>query len=188
MAEVNLQPLNALGGAEPARDVIGAVEIFEVPAIVLASLASRRGQEQAVAASALAMGLALPGPGKASASTPCAALWLGPDQWLVMADSPTHEDIAAILQAAFGPAASITEQTGGWVCFDLRGPALPRLFEILCPLDTATMAPGSGTRTVIEHLGCYVICLAQGWFRLFGPRSSARSLYHALVTAARAVA
>ncbi len=188
MDKISLQPMNALGGAEPARDVIGTVEIAENPGIALASLAARRGQETAVAAAALAMGLTLPGPGKASTYAPWSALWLGPEQWLVMADIRTHEDSAADLLAAFGAAASITEQTGGWVCFDVNGPALPALFERLCAVDVRAMAPGSGTRTVIEHLGCYLICDQAGQFRLFGPRSSAQSLHHALTTAARSIA
>ena len=186
--KMGLQPLTALGGVEPARDVIGAVEIVENPGIALASLATRRGQGSAVAAAARAMGLGLPGPGMVSASAPCAALWLGPDQWMVMAQSASHEDLAAVLGTAFGAAASVTEQTGGWVCFDLNGPALPDLFERLCAVDTRAMAVGGGTRTVIEHLGCYVICRAAGQFRVFGPRSSAASLHHALTTAARSIA
>lgn len=188
MGDLILKPLNALAGAAPVRVAIGTVDIAERPEVALASLACRRGQAPAVVAAALAIGLSLPGPGKASAGVPFSALWLGPEQWLVMADNTTHEDIATILAAAFGQSASITEQTGGWLCLDLRGPDLPRLFEILCPLDTRAMQPGSGTRTVIEHLGCYVICLAPDQFWLFGPRSSALSLHHALVTAARAIA
>ena len=46
------------------------------------------------------------------------------------------------------------------------------------------MQPGDATRTVIEHLGTYVIQGTQG-MTVLGPRSAAGSLHHALVTAAR---
>ena len=126
------------------------------------------------------MSLDLPGPGRASGLTPYAALWLGPDQWLIMVNGDADQEIAGALEAAFGPAASITEQTGGWVCLGVTGPVLPALFERLSAVDSAAMEPGHGTRTVIEHLGYYIICISAGQLRLFGPRSSAGSLHHAL--------
>ena len=188
MGNVSLKPLNALLGADPRSETVGAVTISENAGIALASLATRRGQADRVAAVAKGMGLDLPGPGRASLSAQYAALWLGPDQWLVMGTGDADQDIAGALEATFGPAASITEQTGGWVCLDVTGPILPALFERLCAVDSAAMKPGHGTRTVIEHLGCYVICIDAARFRLFGPRSSAASLHHALTTAARAIA
>ena len=188
MVELSLNPLNALLGAEPRRDSIGAVTISENAGVALASLATRRGQADRVAAVAKGQGLDLPGPGRATSTIPYAALWLGPEQWLILTEGDVDADIAKALEAAFGSAASITEQTGGWVCLDVSGPALPALFERLCALDTAAMEPGHGTRTVIEHLGCYVICVGIGEFRVLGPRSSAASLHHALTTAARAIA
>ncbi len=188
MDRISLKPLNALLGADPRHDIIGAVTISENAGVALASLATRRGQADRVAAVAKRLGLDLPRPGRASHSVPYSALWLGPDQWLILAEGDVDADIAKALEAAFGSAASITEQTGGWVCLDVSGPALPALFERLCALDTAAMEPGHGTRTVIEHLGCYVICVGIGEFRVLGPRSSAASLHHALTTAARAIA
>lgn len=185
---ISLKPLNALLGAAPRVDTIGAVSISENPSIALASLATRRGRADRVAEVAEELGLDLPGPGRASGSAPYAALWLGPDQWLIIAAGDADQDIAGALEAAFGAAASVTEQTGGWVCLDVTGPALPALFERLCAVDSAAMEPGQGTRTVIEHLGCYIFCIDAAQFRLFGPRSSAGSLHHALTTAAQAIA
>ena len=58
------------------------------------------------------------------------------------------------------------------------------LFERLCPVDLAAVPEGHATRTVIEHLGCYLIVHGRGAVRLLGPRSSAASLVHALQVAA----
>ena len=151
--------------------------------MALASLATRKGCDADVRAAAKALGIGLPAPGHASQN----ALWLAEGQWMIEAPFDTHEDIVAYLKPAFGAGASISEQTDAWVRFDLIGPDLHAVFELLCNLDTRAMRPGDGTRTVIEHLGCYVICRSAG-FTVLGPRSSARSMHHALVTAAGAAA
>jgi sarcosine oxidase subunit gamma len=154
--------------------------------MALASLASRRGREAEVATLAAAAGLPLPGPRRAAAGAPFSAFWLGPEQWMVEAPHATHEDIVAHLKPVFGDAASITEQTDAWVRFEVAGP-LPPLFERLCNLDLWRFEPGSATRTVIEHLGCYAIRREPDRLTLLGPRSSAGSLHHALLGAARSV-
>lgn len=182
-----LEPLTPLGHFEPLTETLGPLTLREVVDTALASLATRRGREADVAAAAASLGLPLPSPGRAASGPTFAAFWLGPDQWMVEAPFATHEDISAHLRAAFEGAASITEQTDAWVRFDLAAPDLAPLFERLCALDTPAMEPGHATRTVIEHLGCYVICRTLGLFTILGPRSAARSLHHALTTAARSV-
>ncbi len=179
MPDHRLKPLTALGHEAPQTDTIGLVTITENIDIALASLAARKGREADVAKAAKALNIALPAPGHASEN----ALWLAPDQWMIEAPFETHEDITAYLKPTFKDAASITEQTDAWVRFDLTGPNLPAMFELLCNLDTRAMQPGHATRTVIEHLGCYVTCTAAG-FSILGPRSSAKSLHHALIAAA----
>jgi sarcosine oxidase, subunit gamma len=144
VGNIILKPLNALLGSGPCVDTIGAVTISETVSVALASLATRRGQADHIATVAKGLGLDLPGPGHASASTPYSALWLGPDQWLIMAAGDADQDIAAALEAAFGPAASITEQTGGWVCL-LPAPDYPRcssgFVRLIAPRWNRAMAP-----------------------------------------------
>ena len=180
MPEHRLKPLAPLGQATPQSVTIGPVTIAENTGVALASLATRRGRGPDVDRAAATLTLTLPAPGHASEN----AMWLAPDQWMIEAPYATQEDIVAYLKPAFGDAASITEQTDAWVRFDLSGPDLPAMLEILCNLDTRAMRPGHATRTVIEHLGCYVTCTAAG-FTILGPRSSAKSLHHALITAAK---
>jgi sarcosine oxidase subunit gamma len=89
-----------------------------------------------------------------------------------------------MLKEALGDAASVTEQTDAWVAFDLAAPDLAPLLERLSNVDFPAVRNGHATRTVIEHLGCYLIRHGQGNVRLYGPRSSAKSLLHALEVAA----
>lgn len=180
MPDHRLKPLSPLGQSTPQTVAVGPITITENTGWALASLATRKGRETDVAKAAKALNITLPNPGHASDN----ALWLSPDQWMIEAPYDTHEDILGYLKPAFKDAASITEQTDAWVRFDLSGPDLHAMFELLCNLDTRAMQPGHGTRTVIEHLGCYVTC-RPGHFTVLGPRSSAKSLHHALITAAK---
>lgn len=184
MPDHRLKPFSPLGHDVPRTDKAGPVTIAEVTSTALASLATRAGRSRDVSTVAKKLGLKLPGPGKAAAGTPFASFWLGPDQWMVEAPYETHEDLAAHLRTSFADAASITEQTDAWVRFDLTSPDLAPLFERLCAVDTRGMQPGDATRTLIEHLGTYVI-KREDRMTILGPRSSAASLHHALITAAR---
>ena len=180
-----LQSLTPLGHDQAEIATIGPVTIAETLTFALASLPSRKGREAEVAAIAATNSIPLPGPGKAGAAPIYGAIWLGPDQWMIQAPQTSHEDITAILKPIFGDAASITEQTDAWVRFDVTAPDLPRLFERLCNFDLHRHGPGSATRTVIDHLGCYIIHRAGNAVTILGPRSSAHALHHALITAAR---
>lgn len=182
MAEV-WQGLTALGAAGPRVVEVGAVHIVERDDVALASLAVRRGHD--LAAAAKAAGVPLPGAGLAAEGVPFGAFWMTPDMWMIEADYGTHGDIVAALKLAFGDAASITEQTDGWVRFDISGPVEPVMAR-LCNVDFARAAVGFAARTVIEHTGCYVVVRAAG-VTVYGPRSSAQSLLHAVEVAARSV-
>ncbi len=182
-----LHALTALGAAEPAVHQVGPYRIAERFDVALASLASRKGREADVAKAAKAAGIPLPAPARWQDGTPCAAFWVAPEMWFVEAPFASHEDIVAALKPAFGDAASITEQTDAWVRFDLSAPDLSPLMERLCNVDFPTAPAGFASRTVIEHVGCYLVKHGAGAVTLYGPRSSARSLLHCLETAAASV-
>ncbi|MFA9231161.1 MAG: sarcosine oxidase subunit gamma [Microgenomates group bacterium] len=184
-----MKPLSPLGHITAQTEVIGPVTITENTGVALASLASRMGQEKAVAKAAKAAGIPQPGPGIATVAAVYGAFWLGPEQWMIEAPFASHEDVVSILKPLFGETASLTEQTDAWVRFDLEGADLPKLFERLCGFDLRAAGTGAATRTMIEHLGCYVVLRQMGdgtdRVSVYGPRSSAHSLHHALITAAK---
>jgi sarcosine oxidase, subunit gamma len=188
VADPVLIPITPLGGLHPETRTIGPWTIAERVDVALASLAFRLGRDAEGAAAAAAAGVPLPPPARAEAGAPWGAFWLAPAQWMVEAPLASHEDIVAHLKPLFGALASITEQTDAWVRFDVTGDGLPHLFERLCNADLAAAPDGFATRTVIEHLGCYLIRRSARAVTLLGPRSSAGSLFHALEVAARAAA
>lgn len=180
----DLRAMTALGAHEPAVVTVGPLTITERFDLALASVALRRGRDLAPAAAAA--GVPLPGPARYQAGAPYSAFWVTPEMWFIEAPFASHEGIAALLKAAFGEAASITEQTDAWVIFDLSAPDLAAVLERLCNVDFRTVPDGHATRTVIDHLGCYLVKLGPGAARVYGPRSSAQSLLHAVEVAAAA--
>ena len=73
------------------------------------------------------------------------------------------------------------------IWMDRLGHTLSEAKRLKLGVDLAQASDGSATRTVLEHLGCYLIKRHATLVTLFGPRSSAQSLHHALVVAARSV-
>ncbi len=182
-----LKPLTALGHDAPVVEALGRWKLVEVFDVALASVAPRRGREAEVAKLAATAGIPLPEVARFAAGPVFGAFWLTPDMWMVEAPLAGHEDIRAALLAVFGGTASVTEQTDAWVRFDIDGPDLPRLFVKLCNVDLAGAADGFATRTVVEHIGCYLVKRGQV-VTLYAARSMAESLHHALHLAAGTVA
>ncbi|MGB4825841.1 MAG: sarcosine oxidase subunit gamma [Paracoccaceae bacterium] len=182
-----LQPLTALGHSAPKSVEIGPCRITERADVALASLASRRGREKDVEKAAKAAKVPLPAPACAAEGVPFAAFWVATGMWMIEAAFASHEDIVTALKPAFGDAASITEQTDAWVRFDLAAPDLAPLMERLSNVDFPAAPVGFASRTVVEHTGCYLIKRAATEVTLYAPRSSARSLLHALEVAATSV-
>lgn len=185
----DLKTRTALGGDKPRVDTFDHVTITENDDLALASVTARLGQEQAC--NDVVQGLLgeVPKPGQARMNEPEAGFWMGPDQWMITAPRNTHDLLADDLKTRFGASASITEQTGAWVGFDLTGSGLEDICERLCAIPIRQMQGGDARRTVIHQLGCFVIRLTdKGHIRILGPRASAGSLHHALITAARSTA
>ena len=181
-----LKPTTALGG-ETARAVThGAVAIEENAGLALASLALRRD-----GAAPSPFGLRLPGPGLWEGNGRAAALWTGPGQWLIEGPDRAEGDFAAEVAAAC-PGCPVTEQTDGFVVFEVRSAAgaepVLALMEKLVNLDAARFGPGAATRTGLAHMSVFVIRRAADRLALMGMRSAAGTLWHALETAAARLA
>lgn len=186
MSDPGLVPLMPLGGTSPRIDRIGAISILEIADLALVSLAARAGQENALAQAAEALlGHSLPGPGEGAAR----AFWTGPGQWMLHGRGAEHANLAARVKAAVGGSASVTDQSDGWAAFAVDGDAVAELLARLCNLDAARMPAHAASRTLVEHLGCVVLCeVPARRYLVLGPRSAAASLHHALIAAATSIA
>ena len=183
-----LVPIAPLGGLEPQIDRVGGVVISEVTDRALASVSCRMGRDAGFALAIEKLcGIAAPGPGKSAAGATYTLYWTGPGQWFSEAPFASHEDIAARMKAVLGAEASVTEQSDAWARFRIEGGPVVAMMQRLCGVDSAAMAAGDVTRSMIEHLGSLVIRTKTG-FEILCPRSGAGSLHHALVGAAKSVA
>lgn len=184
----DLAPIHPLGSVEPMVDTIAGVTLTENMELALASVSARRGQE-AVCSKHLGslLGGTAPEPGKAVLNDSMEAFWMAPNQCMVGAPFDTHANLPAQLVQRFGETASVTEQTDGWVGFDMRGEGVEAVMQLCCNIDIEQMKTGDAARTTIHYMGVYVLRRdPANWLRIFGPRSFAGSLHHALVTAMKA--
>ena len=60
--------------------------------------------------------------------------------------------------SSFNSIASITDQTGGWVCFNLSGQHSKSLLEKVVVFDIDSFKKGEVTRTSINKINCFVLC------------------------------
>lgn len=179
----DLTPITALGARQPQAMKCGALTITENAQMGLASLALRRGAPQPVP-----MGLQLPGPGGWCAGNGVSALWTGPGQWMIEAEGRAEENFARELKSR-APDCSVTEQTDGFVVFEIAsaadGAPIRALMAKLVNIDVAGFGPGCATRTGLEHMTVFVIRRAEDRLAIIGMRTLAGSLWHAMVTAAQ---
>jgi len=113
-----------------------------------------RCRADAVAAAGQAFGLALPQEAcRAAVAGDRAALWLGPDEWLLFAKERDAEAIAGAFAAALGGTHHSLVDVGHRSCgFTVHGAQAATLINHGCPLDLsqASFAIGMCTRTLFE--------------------------------------
>ena len=175
--------LTPLGGSESRVTRHKDMVLSEFTDQSLASVAARLGKEDS-ASKLVSEFIKAPAPSPGTfAGEATSAFWMGPDQWMVSAPHDAYPDLAAYLLALTKEPVSVTEQTDGWCRFDLSGEDIVAVCEILCAVDLRKGQVGDATRTTIDHLGCFIIRRAKDTVSMIGPRSSATSLHHAIVTA-----
>ena len=183
----NLNPMSPLGNRELISKEVGPYTISEVTAYSLASYSLRKGSENdAKKKLEQFIGSSLPDVMNSNFGD-ISSFWIGPSQWLIEAPIEIHEDLARELSEVSVGKASITEQTDAWCRFDLKGSELAKPLSLLCNVDVPSFKGGEVTRCQMDHLGCFLICRDIKNITILGPRSAAESLYHAIITALKAV-
>lgn len=112
-----------------------------------------RGRPEALAAAETALGFALPQETcRAAGASERHALWLGPDEWLLLAPPQEAQSLGAALEAAMdGLPHSLVEVTHRQTGLRLESPSATTLLNVGCPLDLDLTAfpVGMCTRTVL---------------------------------------
>ncbi len=141
-------PLDRLAGAQAASL---AAELSVAPSRAKFSL---RCCPETAAAAGQAFGLALPREAcRAAVTGDRAALWLGPDEWLLFSAQADADAIAGELEGALGGTHHSLLDVSHRSCgCTVQGPQATTLINHGCPLDLSHMAfpVGMCTRTLFE--------------------------------------
>jgi sarcosine oxidase subunit gamma len=183
--------------ADAALQVRSPLEGFAFPAgarftLSEAAPAARfvlRGSEAVRVSCGMAFGAELPSRlGGAGEGAGRAALWLGPDEWLLVANSADAADIGATLDSVLeGTAHSLVDVSHRQVGLSASGPAAARVLNAGCPLDLDLKAfpVGFATRTVFDKVEIVLWRRAETTFHVEIWRSFAPFLAGSLAEAAR---
>jgi sarcosine oxidase subunit gamma len=148
-----------------------------------------RGAEAVGVACGMAFGADLPSQlGSAGAGQGRAALWLGPDEWLLIADGADAAEIGAMLESVLeGTAHSLVDVSHRQIGLIASGPAAARVLNAGCPLDLDLKAfpVGMATRTLFDKVEIVLWRRAETTFHVEVWRSFAPYVVGSLAEAAR---
>ena len=183
--------------ADAALEVRSPLEGFAFPggprfALAETPQAARfilRGAEAVRIACGMAFGVEPPFRlGPAGESEGRAALWLGPDEWLLIADGADAADIGAMLESVLeGTAHSLVDVSHRQTALIASGPTAARVLNAGCPLDLDLKAfpVGFATRTLFDKVEIMLRRRAETNFHIEVWRSFASYLAGSLAEAAR---
>ena len=169
--------------AKPAMDraplTHGTCRLEAVELGPITSVALFPGGEKAVAKALKPLGLSFPAPNSLSSSGSAHLVWTGRDQAFLIGVTPPD----------FGPAAAVTDQSGGWAALRLVGERAADVLMRHVPVDlrAAAFPPGRAIRAPLGHMSAVLIRETEGFLVLVF-RSMVRTAWHEIETAMRTVA
>ncbi len=146
-----------------------------------------RGRAAAIAAATVPLGFALPQrPCRAATLGARSALWLGPDEWLILALAGDPVG-AAMEQALRGFPHAVVDVSHRQCAIEVSGPGAADLLNAGCPLDLddAAFPVGMCTRSVLGRSEIVLWRSGAAVFRLEVARSFADYVRRFLAEAAR---
>jgi heterotetrameric sarcosine oxidase gamma subunit len=180
-ALARVHPLAALAATSPSSD---AVALAPVPP---AARLSVRAGEEARAALGEALGVSPPTePCRAAVAEQRAALWLGPDEWLVLAPDGSAADLLAVAAGA-GAVASVVDISHRNSALTVSGPHAADALNGFCALDldSAAFPVGMCTRTLLGKAEIVLWRTGAEEFRVEVARSFATYVWGCLEEARR---
>lgn len=151
MADDLICPLHA---PDPGQTPVLSQKTVSILKTVPMTRLSFRGRDNAVQLAETALGLALPtAPLTASCNQNKAALWLGPDEWLLLAPEDDQETLTAAFETALSDIPhALVDISQRQDAILITGPKAPWLLNSGIPidLDLAAFPVGHVTRTVFH--------------------------------------
>ena len=139
------------------------VVISELPFLGHLNLRGDPGDGSFTSAAAGVLGFGLPTePNTAVGEGGLLALWLGPDEWLVVTPPDAQTSLAQSLATALdGIHSSVADVTGGQTVITLSGPRAREVLAKGCPLDLhpAVFRPGDCAQTLLAKANVTIRCV-----------------------------
>ncbi|MEM7267964.1 MAG: sarcosine oxidase subunit gamma [Pseudomonadota bacterium] len=179
MPDFELKAEPFLGGRTLDMD---GTSLNEETGLSIVSIATPLGGEDALTAAVeKAWGCALPASCKTTNGGDVTLISATADSYLALLPAVDGLAIGGVADA-LGDAGYYTEQTDNWVAIRISGPKAVEALERICPLDLddEAMPIGAAQRTVMEHLGVFILRKAKDGFLLLSGSSSAASFLHAV--------
>ena len=173
----NLLPITALGASAPPSQQFGVHTMRENNGLALVSLAVVRGTPPPTP-----FGLTLPAAGNCAMQDDYTAFWTSPDQWIITAENLGETDFAATVQNEV-PNARLTEQTDGWVAFEITAETDDQIGAVLtrvANLPQSDVAVGKAVRTGFDHMTIFLVRRSENQVTVMVMRTLAVTLWHAL--------
>lgn len=130
---VRFSPLSAWQDA--LAQLPTGIRVREVPHLTQLTLRAKPGSAAARAVEAC-LGVPLPGPVRAELSGDVEVLWMGPDEWLLVAPDGRADDLRARLRSAVGDEfATVTDVSAQRTTLALSGPLVRPVLAQGCAVD-----------------------------------------------------
>lgn len=116
------------------------------------------------------------------------AVWLGPDQWLLVSDSMSaNELIASVDEKLSNQLYATADLSDGLDCFELAGPATRTILSMGCglDLDSSAFTYGQCARTRFACVPLVIAATGEDQFDLYVDRSYSHYLQQWITNAAR---
>lgn len=150
------EPLAALRSRIDESAFAGA-ELVTVPFLAQVGIRLDPAGPAAVRVAA-ALGFDLPEANRVAESGGRRALWLGPDEWLVIAADGEERSLVALLEEAIAGDGSVIDLSANRTGIELSGPQACTVIATCCALDfhPRAFAPGQCSQTLIQKAGVLV--------------------------------
>lgn len=174
---LRVSPAAPLGEAFEAGSVQGVVELREVSFLTMVGLRVDRNSDAGQRIAAVTGGLPAAS-GGVSGTGDTSVLWLGPEEFLVVAPTEAHESlggdlIQALREALADGAGQVVDLSANRTTFELTGPRARAVLEKGCSLDLhpRVLSAGTALSTEIGNIPVVLWKTGEESFRIF-PRAS----------------
>jgi sarcosine oxidase subunit gamma len=174
---LRVSPAAQLRAAFDTGSVRGAVELGEVAFLTMVGLRVDRNSEAGQRVAAVTGGLPA-ACGGVNGTGDTSVLWLGPEEFLVVAPTEAHESlggdlIQALREALAGGEGQVVDLSANRTTFELTGPRARAVLEKGCALDLhpRSLLAGTALSTEIGNIPVVLWKTGEETFRIF-PRAS----------------